>query len=170
MRKNSMNTRRLIFRTFVWCIPMIMLFSIQLETWSETHTGFSGKIQGYAIPNTHTSGKKYAKKNNVVLLGAFATSDEPTTQPIYLNFEYTTFNKFYLGVVVINTSNDKKDVVVTFELSGPRRGKEEEEITVPANSSYVAYIYDIIGRPGIYTFQGGIKDGESSKIKLLFEE
>jgi hypothetical protein len=156
-------------KALLWFIPMIMLFLIQHETLSKTNKSFMGKIQGYALPNT--SNNLSAKKDkDIALLGVFASSDEPVSQPLYIKFAYTAFNKFYMGIVIYNDSDSDKDVVVTFELSGPRRGKEEDEVTIPKNSTYIAYIYDILGRPGIYTFTGGIKDNESSKMRFILEE
>lgn len=66
-------------------------------------------------------------------MGGFTTSDEPTLLPISLKFEYTTYKEFYMGIVIINDSGEDKDVTVRFELSGPGNGKEEEDITIPAD-------------------------------------
>jgi hypothetical protein len=72
-----------------------------------------GKIQGCAIRNTD-SNKKYAASSDIVLMGAFASSDEPTIQPIPLKFEYTTFDKFYVvsGRKLINTRKNKGEELV----------------------------------------------------------
>lgn len=167
MYKKTVETKW--FRAFLLFFPLLILSSIQPEAFSKTHDDPLGKIQWYAIRNTNSNGK-YAKSSNIILMGAFTTSDEPTALPISLEFEYTTYKEFYMGIVIINNSGEDKDVTVTFELSGPRSGKEKEDITIPADFSYIAYIKDIFGRPGFYTFKGSIKDIGSSKIKMLFTE
>ena len=62
---------------FPFLIPVFQ----QPEVFSKAYDEPLGKIQGYAIRNTNGS-EKYAKSSNIVLMGAFASSDEPTTQPI----------------------------------------------------------------------------------------
>lgn len=157
------------FTVFLLFFPFLVLSSLQQEAFSKTHDESLGKIQWRAVRNTN-SNEKYAKAGDIVLMGAFATSDEPASLPISLEFEFSTYKEFYMGIVIINDSGDDKDITVRFELTGPRGGKEEEDITVPANFTYIAYIKDIFGRPDIYTFKGSIKDVGSSKIKMLFTE
>ena len=157
------------FRAFLLVFPFLILSSIQHEAFSKTHDEPLGKIQWHAVRNAN-SNEKYATAGDIVLMGAFATSDEPVSLPISLEFEFSTYKEFYMGIVIINDSGDDKDITVRFELTGPRGGKEEEDITVPANFTYIAYIKDIFGRPDIYTFKGSIKDVGSSKIKMLFTE
>jgi len=158
-----------------WCavfllfFPFLVLSSIQSEVFSKAYDEPLGKIQGHAVRNAN-SNEKYAKAGDIILMGAFATSDEPTSLPISLEFEFSTYKEFYMGIVIINDSGDDKDITVRFELTGPRNGKEEEDITVLANFTYIAYIKDIFGRPDLYTFKGSIKDVGSSKIKMLFTE
>ncbi|MBM4056536.1 MAG: hypothetical protein FJ264_18095 [Planctomycetes bacterium] len=157
------------FTVFLLFFPFLILSSLQQEAFSKTHDEPLGKIQWHAIENpAHNA--KYAKAGDIVLMGAFATTTEPTSLPISLEFEFSTYKEFYMGIVVINDSGDDKDITVRFELAGPRSGKEEEDITVPANFTYIAYIKDIFGRPDLYTFKGSIKDVGSSKIKMLFTE
>lgn len=157
------------FTVFLLIFPLLVLSSIQSAVFSKAYDEPLGKIQGYAFRNTNGN-EKYAKSNNIVLMGAFASSDEPTTQPIPLKFEYTTFDKFYVGVVIVNNSGKDKDVTVIFELSGQRSGKEEEYFTIPADYTYFAYIYDGLSRPGFYTYKISAKGAGSAKIKLLFTE
>ena len=157
------------FRAFLLVFPFLILSSIQHEAFSKTHDEPLGKIQWHAVRNAN-SNEKYAKAGDIILMGAFATSDEPTSLPISLEFEFSTYKEFYMGIVIINDSGDDKDITVRFELTGPRNGKEEEDITVLANFTYIAYIKDIFGRPDLYTFKGSIKDVGSSKIKMLFTE
>lgn len=157
------------FMVFLLFFPFLILSSLQQEAFSKTHGESLGKIQWHAVRNTN-SNEKYAKAGDVVLMGAFATSSEPTLLPISLEFEFSTYEDFYMGIVIINDSGDDKDITVRFELSGPRSGKEEEDITVPANFTYIAYIKDILGRPDLYTFKGSIKDVGSAKLKMLFTE
>ncbi len=159
----------MIYRILFLSAPILILFFLQPSlALSKTYNGTLSKIQGYAVP--HTGNKKYAKKDIIKLMGAFATLDIPTAQPISLKFEYTTFDKLYMGIAIVNYSGDDKDVTVTFELSGPRGGIETEDVTVPAASTYYAYIYDTLGRPGFYTFRGSVKDVGTSKITLFFTE
>ena len=167
MYKRTAKTK--CFMAFLLFFPFLILSSIQAEVFSKAYDEPLGKIQGYAIRNTN-SNEKYATAGDIVLMGAFATSDEPVSLPISLEFEFSTYKEFYMGIVIINDSGDDKDITVRFELTGPRGGKEEEDITVPANFTYIAYIKDIFGRPDIYTFKGSIKDVGSSKIKMLFTE
>ena len=167
MYKKTVETKW--FRAFLLFFPLLILSSIQPEAFSKTHDDPLGKIQWYAVRNTKSS-EKYATSSDIVLMGAFATSDEPTTQPIPLKFEYTTFDKFYVGVAIINDSGEDKDVTVVFELSGLRSGKEQEDFTMPADYTYFAYIYDGLSRPGYYTYKISVKGAGSAKIKLLFTE
>ncbi|MBI2470768.1 MAG: hypothetical protein HYV59_05935 [Planctomycetes bacterium] len=167
MYKNTVETKW--FRAFLLFFTFLILSSLQQEAFSKTHDEPLGKIQWRAVRNTN-SNEKYAKSSDIILMGAFATSEEPTSLPISLEFEFSTYKEFYMGIVIINDSGDDKDITVRFELTGPRGGKEEEDMTVPANYTYIAYIKDIFGRPDIYTFKGSIKDVGSSKIKMLFTE
>ncbi|OHB43856.1 MAG: hypothetical protein A2069_07055 [Planctomycetes bacterium GWB2_41_19] len=167
MYKRTAKTK--CFMAFLLFFPFLILSSLQQEAFSKTHDESLGKIQWHAIRNAN-SNEKYATAGDIVLMGAFATSDEPVSLPISLEFEFSTYKEFYMGIVIINDSGDDKDITVRFELTGPRGGKEEEDITVPANFTYIAYIKDIFGRPDIYTFKGSIKDVGSSKIKMLFTE
>lgn len=168
MYKKTVETKW--FRAFLLFFPFLILSSIQPDVSSKTYDEPMGKILGYAIRNTNNNGKYASSSSDIVLMGAFASSDEPTTQPISLKFEYTTFDKFYVGVVIINNSGADKDVTVIFELSGPRSGKEEEDFTIPADYTYFAYIYDGLSRPGFYTYKISVKGAGSAKIKLLFTE
>ena len=149
------------FRAFLLVFPFLILSSIRHEAFGKTHDDPLGKIQWHAVRNAN-SNEKYAKAGDIILMGAFATSDEPTSLPISLEFEFSTYKEFYMGIVIINDSGDDKDITVRFELTGPRNGKEEEDITVLANFTYIAYIKDIFGRPDLYTFKGSIKDVGSS--------
>ena len=167
MYKKTAKTK--LFRSFLLFIPILIMSFIQPEVFSKTHDEHLGKIQGYAIRNTNNN-EKYATSSDIVLMGAFATSDEPTTQPIPLKFGYTTFDKFYVGVAIVNDSGEDKDVIVVFELSGLRSGKEQEDFTIPADSTYFAYIYDGLSRAGYYTYKISVKGAGSAKIKLLFTE
>ncbi|HHT9137464.1 MAG TPA: hypothetical protein ACFYEK_09510 [Candidatus Wunengus sp. YC60] len=169
MYKRTMETKW--FRAFLLFFPFLILSSLQQEAFSKTHDESLGKIQWCAVRNTK-SNEKYATatSSDIILMGAFATSTEPTSLPISLEFEFSTYKEFYMGIVIINDSGNDKDITARFELTGPRGGKEEEDITVPANYTYIAYIKDIFGRPDIYTFKGSIKDVGSSKIKMLFTE
>ena len=157
------------FMVFLLFFPFLILSSIQPEVFSKAYDESMGKIQGYAIRNTD-SNEKYATSSDIVLMGAFASSDEPTTQPISLKFEYTTFDEFYVGVAIINNSGKDKDVTVIFKLSGQRSGEEKEGFTIPADYTYFAYIYDGLSRPGFYTYKISVKGAGSAKIKLLFTE
>ncbi len=169
MCREAASEKRGIHKIFLFSIPVLTSFFLQSTLlFGEIQEGSLTKIQGYAIHNTDN--KKNAKGDIIKLMGAFATSDLPVSQPISLKFEYTTFEKLYMGVVIINYSGNDKDVTVTFRLSGPRGGVEKEVITIPASSTYYAYIYDTLGRPGFYTFQGGVKDIGSLKVTMLFTE
>ena len=153
------------FMTFLLVFPFFILFSIQHEVFSKTDNEPLGEIQWYAVRNDNSAGK-YAKSSSIKLMGAFASSSEPASMPISLEFEYTSYKELYMGIVIVNDSGEDKDVTVRFELSGPRSGKEEEDITIPADFTYIAYIKDIFGRTGFYTFKGSIKDVGSSKITM----
>ncbi len=158
------------FMAFLLFFPILILFSIQHGAFSKTDNEPLGEIQWYAVRINNNAGKYAKASSSIKLMGAFASSSEPESMPISLEFEYTTYKELYMGIVIVNDSGEDKDVTVRFELSGPRSGKEEEDITVPANFTYIAYIKDIFGRPDIYTFKGSIKDVGSSKIKMLFTE
>ena len=157
------------FMVFLLFFPFLILSSIQPEVFSKAYDEPLGKIQGYAIRNTNGS-EKNAKSSSIKLMGAFASSSEPASMPISLEFEYTSYKELYMGIVIVNDSGEDKDVTVRFELSGPRSGKEEEDITIPADFTYIAYIKDILGRTGFYTFKGSIKDVGSSKITMSVME
>jgi hypothetical protein len=125
-------------------------------------------IRGYALKNT--ANIKNTKSDSLVVMGAFATADEPTTEPIPLKHEYSTFSRFYVGIVIVNTSDRDKDATVTFELSGLRSGKEDAKFTIPGESTFLAYIDDTLGRPGFYTYKVGIKNSGNSKITVMLGE
>ena len=163
MYKRTAKTK--CFMAFLLFFPFLILSSLQQEAFSKTHDESLGKIRWHAIRNAN-SNEKYATAGDIVLMGAFATSDEPVSLPISLEFEFSTYKEFYMGIVIINDSGDDKDITVRFELTGPRGGKEEEDITVPANFTYIAYIKDIFGRPDIYTFKGRIKEVGRSQITM----
>lgn len=157
------------FTVFLLVFPFLILSSMQPEVFSKAYDEPLGKIQGFAVKNDNSAGK-YAKSSSIKLMGAFASSSEPASMPISLEFEYTTYKELYMGIVIVNDSGEDKDVTVRFELSGPRSGKEEEDITIPADFTYIAYIKDIFGRTGFYTFKGSIKDVGSSKITMSVTE
>lgn len=152
---------------FLLFFPVFILTSFQQEAFCEPLEESLGKIQWHAITNAK-SNRKYAKSEKIVLMGAFTTSEEPAALPISLDFEYETYKEFYMGIVIVNNSGSDKDIRVTFELSGPRSGKEKEDVTLPADYTYIAYIKDVFGRPGFYTFTGSVKDVGSSTVKMLF--
>lgn len=153
----------------VFLLSMLISLSCPMHpmTFGKTQKETLWNIRGYAIRNTII---KSTRSEPMAVLGAFATTEEPTTEPIPLTYEYPTFTKFYVGVVIINTSDRDKDVKVTFELSGIRSGKEDAEFTIPGESTFLAFIDDTLGRPGFYTYKAGIKNGGSSKITLMLTE
>jgi len=167
MYKKTVGTKW--FRAFLLFFPFLILSLIQPEAFSKTYNEPLGEIQWYAVRNEN-SGGKYAKSSNIKLMGAFASSDEPTTQPISLKFEYTVSDKLYVGVAIVNDSGEDKDITVIFDVFGPRSGKEEEDFTIPADYTYFAYIYESPYRPGFYTYKISVKGAGSAKIKLLFTE
>ena len=74
MYKRTAKTK--CFMAFLLFFPFLVLSSIQSGVFSKAYDEPLGKIQGYAIRNANSS-EKYAKSSNIVLLGAFASSDEP---------------------------------------------------------------------------------------------
>lgn len=167
MQKRTSNAKLWISRVFFLSISILILLAMQSEVFSKTSKKPRWEIQGYAFKNTNT---KSTKSNSLAVMGAFATSDEPTTEPIPLKFVFPTFSKYYVGIVIVNNSSADKDVTVTFELFGIRNGKEDAEFTVPGESTFLAYIDDTLGRPGFYTYKVGIKNLGSSKITLMLED
>ena len=157
------------FMAFLIFFPILILFSTQHEAFSKTDNEPLGEIQWYAVRNVNSAGKYAKSSSSIKLMGAFASSSEPASMPISLEFEYTTYKELYMGIVIVNDSGEDKDVTVRFELSGPRSGKEED-ITIPADFTYIAYIKDILGRTGFYTFKGSIKDVGSSKTTMSVME
>lgn len=168
MHERIWKTKRAPYKVFLLSISVLFLFSLQSEVFSKTGEGSRWNIQGYALKNTAIS--KNTKSDSLVVMGAFATSDEPTAEPIPLKYEYPTFSRFYIGIVIVNNSDRDKDVIVTFELSGIRSGKEDAEFTIPGESTFLAYIDDTLGRPGFYTYKVGVKNSGSSKITLMLED
>ncbi len=158
------------FMAFLIFFPILILFSTQHEAFSKRDNEPLGEIQWYAVRNDNSAGKYAKSSSSIKLMGAFASSSEPASMPISLEFEYTTYKELYMGIVIVNDSGEDKDVTVRFELSGPRSGKEEEDITIPADFTYIAYIKDILGRTGFYTFKGSIRDVGSSKITMSVME
>ena len=167
MYKKTANKRW--FMAFLFFSTFLILSLIQPEAFSKTYNEPLGEIQWYAVRNDNSAGK-YAKSSSIKLMGAFASSSEPGSIPISLEFEYTAYKELYMGIVIVNDSGEDKDVTVRFEVSGQRSGKEEEDITIPADFTYIAYIKDIFGRTGFYTFKGSIKDVGSSKITMSVME
>ena len=154
-------------KVFLLSMLILLLFPMNPIAFGKTQKETLWNIRGYAIRNSII---KSSQSDPIVVMGAFATAEEPTTEPIPLTYEYPTFSKFYVGIVVINTSDRDKDVTVTFELSGIRSGKEDAEFTIPGESTFLAYIDDTLGRPGFYTYKTGIKNVGSSKITLMLTE
>ncbi|MFN3532272.1 MAG: hypothetical protein ACK41Q_07140 [Candidatus Brocadia sp.] len=168
MHKRTWKMKRVPYKVFLLSILVLFLFSLQSEVFSKTGEGSRWNIQGHALKNTANT--KNTKSDSLVVMGTFATADEPTTEPIPLKYEYPTFSRFYVGIVIVNNSDRDKDVTVTFELFGVRNGKEDAEFTVPGESTFLAYIDDTLGRPGFYTYKVGIKNSGSSKITLMLTE
>lgn len=158
------------FMAFLLCIPLFILSSLPRNAFCGIADESLGKIQWHAIENPHYHAKSAKSGDDIVLMGAFASTTEPVSLPISLEFEFSTYEQFYMGIVIFNDSGEDKDITVRFELSGTRSGKEEETVTLPANYAYIAYIKDIFGRPGYYTFKGSIKDVGSSKIRMSFTD
>lgn len=168
MHKRIWKTKRVPYKVFLLSISVLFLLSLQSEVFSKTGKESRWNIQGYALKNTANT--KNTKSDSLVVMGAFATTDEPTTEPIPLKYEYSTFSRFYVGIVIVNNSDRDKDVTVTFELSGLRSGKEDAEFTIPRETTFLAYIDDTLGRPGFYTYKVGVKNSGSSKITLMLED
>lgn len=168
MHKRIWKTKRAPFKVFLLSFSAFILFSLQSEVFSKTSEESRWNIQGYALKNT--ANIKNTQSDSLVVMGAFATADEPTAEPIPLKYEYPTFSRFYVGIVIVNNSNRDKDVTVTFELSGIRNGKEDAAFTIPGESTFLAYIDDTLGRSGFYTYKVGIKNSGSSKITLMLTE
>lgn len=167
MRKEIVKLRCIIYVMFLFFISTLISCFIQPRVFcAERET--ADRIQGFAVWNENAVEKTGTK--NVELMGAFATSDAPSSQPILLSFEFVTFQTLYMGVVIINSDDKDRDVEVVFDISGPVNIREKKEITVPANTTYYAYIEDIFSRPGFYTFKGSIRGGGSSKIRILLTE
>lgn len=158
------------FMAFMLFIPLFILSSLPRNAFCGIADEPLGKIQWHAIENPHYHAKSAKSDDDIVLMGAFASTSEPTSLPLSLEFEFLTYEQFYMGIVIFNDSGEDKDITVRFELSGPRSGKEQEDVTLPANYAYIAYIKDVFGRPGYYTFKGSIKDVGSSKIRMSFTE
>lgn len=168
MHKRIWKTKHVLYRVFLLSISFVFLCSLQSEVFSKTDGESRWNIRGYALKNT--AAIKSTKSGSMVVMGAFATAEEPTAEPIPLIFEFPTFSRFYVGIVIINNSDKDKDVTVTFELSGIRNGKENAEFTVPEESTFLAYIDDTLGRTGFYTYKIGIKNVGSSNITLMLTE
>lgn len=160
--------KRIPYKTFFISISVILSFFLQPEVFCKTGEESRWNIQGYALKNI--APKKNSKPDAMVIMGAFASVDEPTTEPVLLTYEFPTFSRFYVGIVIVNTSAKDKDVTIIFELSGLRSGKEDAEFTIPGESTFIAYIDDTLGRTGFYTYKIGIKNLNSSKITLMLTE
>lgn len=154
-------------KVFLLSMLISLVFPMYPMVFGKTLKETSWNIRGYAMRNSII---KSSQSDPMVVMGAFATTEEPTTEPIPLSYEYPTFSRFYVGIVIINSSDRDKDVTVTFELSGIRSGKEDAEFTIPGESTFLAYIDDTLGRPGFYTYKAGIKNVGSSKITLMMTE
>ncbi len=167
MCKEFVKLRCIMYVVFLFFISTLISCFIQPSVFcAERET--ADRIKGFAVWNENTTEKTSTK--NVELMGAFATSDAPSSQPIPLTFEFATFQALYMGVVIINSADKDRDVEIVFNISGPVNIREKQEITVPANTTYYAYIEDIFSRPGFYTFKGSIRGGGSSRIRVLLTE
>ncbi|TVM00500.1 MAG: hypothetical protein CV087_14140 [Candidatus Brocadia sp. WS118] len=168
MHAKIWKTKRIPCKTFFLSISVILSFLLHPEVFCKPREESRWNIQGYALKNM--APKKNSKSDAIVIMGAFASVDEPTTELIPLTYEYPTFSRFYVGIVIMNTSDKDKDVTVTFELFGIRSGKEDAEFTIPGESTFLAYIDDTLGRAGFYTYKIGLKNLDSSKITLRMTE
>lgn len=168
MHARIWKTKHIPCKSFFLTISVILSFLLQPEVFCKTGEGSRWNIQGYALKNV--APKKNSKSDALVILGAFASVNEPTTEPVLLTYEFPTFSRFYVGTVIVNTSDKDKDVTITFELSGLRSGKEDAAFTIPRESTFFAYIDDTLGRTGFYTYKIGIKNQNSSKITLMLTE
>lgn len=159
---------RITYKLWFLSTSVILSFLLHPDVFCETGEANRWNIQGYALKNI--APQKKSKSNSVIIMGAFASTDEPTTEPIPLTYEFSTFSKFYVGVVIVNPSDKDKNITVTFELSGIRNGKENAEFTIPGKSTFLAYIDDTLGRMGFYTYKIGIKNLNSATITLMLTE
>lgn len=168
MHARFWKTKRTPYKILFLSISVVLSFWLQSEVLGKTGEEPHWNIQGYAFKNS--APQKNSKSGALVIMGTFSSVDEPTTEPILLTYEFPTFSRFYVGIVIVNTHAKDKDVTVTFELSGLRSGKEDAEFTIPGESTFLAYIDDTLGRPGFYTYKIGIKNLNSSKITLMLTE
>lgn len=84
-------------------------------------------------------------KRNIVVMGAFATTDEPLlstednsncsiSSAVEQEYEFSTGEKVFFGLAIKNTTTSSKNLKVLFLVTGPIIQKIVTEVTIPAES------------------------------------
>ncbi len=140
-----MKAKYTTYRFFLMFLPILFIFS----------------LQPWALCQTQTASleKKLGKWNNdIVLLGAFATEEEPEENPcpdngVPLKLTYSTDDNFHIGIIVQNNTDKKHKATVRFKLFGKKRkGRDRlKDIKIGTGTNYLS-ISDSLSRPGNYRY------------------
>lgn len=121
-------------------------------------------------------------RKNLVILGAFATAEEPilptdtaskcpTSPFINERFIYAPEEKVFIGLAIANTSGDTKDILVAFNVTGPIILSEEIEATIAPES--ICLVSTNLPRDvpaGVYKINGIVRGRGGALLKILFDD
>ncbi len=135
----------MVYKVILLLIPILFMFSLQPGALCQSQTV--------------SLEKKLGKWNNdIVLLGAFATEEEPEENPcpdngVPLKLTYSTDDNFYIGIIVQNNTHRKHNTTLRFKLFGKKRkGKDLlKDIRIGTGTNYLS-ISDSLSRPGNYRY------------------
>jgi hypothetical protein len=157
-----MMAKQLPYKVFLLSLPLMCFFSLQSMVFCETETD--------------ALGKKSRKSKDIVILGAFATTEKPEEHPcpdkgVPLKLTYGIDDEYYLGIIVQNNTDVSHEATVSFRFSGDIKDREKEEKTIVRGTNYLTTRY-IFPREGNYTCKMifNIKDSQiKRKAKILLK-
>lgn len=119
----------------------------------------------------------------VVILGAFATAEEPQlstevdskcplTSSINQRFEFNSAEKVYFGLAIKNRSNAQRSLTVIFVVSGRNLILNESmKITIPSGGTCLPFTSLPTGIPdGLYKLSGGLLGRGSANIIVSLDD
>ncbi len=138
-------------------------------------------LPGDALPGDGAS-DRFGLKDDLTVLGAFATSDEPELstelesscsldKSINQRFLFSTAEKVFFGMVIRNVGVDSKNITVSFKVTGPLVLNEDINITVPAESICLAFTNLPVELPeGVYKLSSAVSGLGKAGLLIVFED
>lgn len=123
-------------------LPLMCMFSLQFMAYGETQT--------------ESLEKKSGNSKDIVILGAFATTEKPEEHPcpdkgVPLKLTYGINDGYFIGIIVQNNTDVPHEAAVSFRFSGKIKGRvKEEDKTIVRGTTYLTTRF-IFPAPGNYT-------------------